>query len=85
MFVAVDRARAERLSDSLPRRTWGSDSPLLSVSLPSHPVAALTLNIVIDDQLHTVPMRSLTQVLSGHNHKAPRFVPKKDVAPDAGG
>ena len=29
------------LGDSLARRTWGSDSPLESVSLPSHPVAAL--------------------------------------------
>jgi len=41
MFVAVDRASASRLRDSLARRTWGSDSPLESVSLPSHPVAAL--------------------------------------------
>jgi len=30
------------LSDSFARRTRGSDSPLESVSLPSHPVAALT-------------------------------------------
>ena len=30
------------LGDSFARRTWGSDSPLESVSLPSHPVAALT-------------------------------------------
>jgi hypothetical protein len=32
----------QTLSDSFARRTWGSDSPLESVSLPSHPVAALS-------------------------------------------
>ena len=73
MFVAVDRARAERLSASLARRPWGSDSPLLSVSLPSHPVAALTLNIVIDQQLHTVPLRSLIPVLERESPEGTDF------------
>jgi hypothetical protein len=41
--------------------------------------------MVIDQHLHTVPMRSLTPVLTGHNRKAPLFVPKEGVAPDAGG
>jgi len=41
------------------------------------------LNIVIDQQLHTVPLRSLLPVLNGNHHKAPLFVPKEDVAPDA--
>jgi len=40
------------------------------------------MNIIIDQQLHTVPMWSLTQVLTGHNRKAPQFVPKKDVEPE---
>ena len=40
------------------------------------------LNFVIDQQLHTVPLRSLTPVLNGHNRKAPLFVPKEAVAPD---
>jgi len=40
------------------------------------------LNIVIDQQLHTIPLRSLTPVLTGHNRKAPLFVPKEVVAPD---
>ena len=40
------------------------------------------MNIVIDDRLHTVPMRSLTPLLTGQNRKAPLFVPKEDVAPD---
>jgi hypothetical protein len=44
--------------------------------------SGLAMNIVIDDQLHTVPMRSLTPVLTGHNRKAPLFVPKEDVEPD---
>jgi len=43
------------------------------------------MNIVIDTQLHTVPMRSLTPVLTGQNRKAPLFLPAEDVAPDAGG
>jgi len=47
--------------------------------------AGLTLNLVIDRQLHTVPMRSLTPVLTGQNRKAPLFVPAENVAPDAGG
>jgi len=40
------------------------------------------LNIVIDQQLHTIPLRSLTPVLTGRNRKAPLFVPKEVVAPD---
>jgi hypothetical protein len=41
------------------------------------------MNIVIEDQLHTVPMRSLTPVLTGQNRKrAPLFVPSDDVAPE---
>jgi len=44
--------------------------------------SGLAINIIIDQQLHTVPLRSLIQMLTGHNRKAPRFVPKKDVAPD---
>jgi len=47
--------------------------------------AGLTLNLVIDTQLHTVPMRSLTPVLTGHNRKAALFVPAEDVTLDAGG
>jgi len=47
--------------------------------------SGLAMNIVIDTQLHTVPMRSLTPVLTGHNRKAPLFMPKEDLVPDAGG
>ena len=47
--------------------------------------SGLAMNIVIDKQLHTVPMRSLTPVLTGHHRKAPLFVPKEDLVPDAGG
>ena len=47
--------------------------------------SGLAMNIVIDTQLHTVPMRSLTPVLTGQNRKAPLFVPAEDVAPDAVG
>ena len=47
--------------------------------------SGLAMNIVIDKQLHTVPMRSLTPVLTGHHRKAPLFVPAEDVAPDAMG
>ena len=46
--------------------------------------SGLAMNIVIDTQLHTVPMRSLTPVLTGHNRKAPLFVPVEDMAPDYG-
>ena len=47
--------------------------------------SGLALNIVIDKQLHTVPLRSLIPVLNGNHRKAPLFVPADDVAPDAGG
>jgi len=47
-------------------------------------LSGLAMNILIDDGLHMIPMRSLIQVLTGHNRKAPRFVPKKDVEPDTG-
>ncbi|MFA5415053.1 MAG: hypothetical protein WC295_06125 [Methanoregula sp.] len=40
------------------------------------------LNIGIDQQVHTIPLRLLTPVLTGHNRKAPLFVPKEAVAPD---
>jgi hypothetical protein len=35
--------------------------------------SGLALHIVIDKQLHTVPMRLLTPVLTGHHRKAPLF------------
>jgi len=44
--------------------------------------SGLALNMVIDQQLHTVPLRSLIPVLNGNHRKAPLFVPKEDVAPD---
>ena len=47
--------------------------------------SGLALNIVIDQQLHTVPLRSLIPVLNGNHRKAPLFVPAEDVAPDEGG
>ena len=43
------------------------------------------LNILIDQQLHTVPLRSLTPVISGCNRKGPLFVPAEDLAPDMQG
>ena len=44
--------------------------------------SGLALNMVIDQQLHTVPLRSFIPVLNGNHRKAPLFVPKEDVAPD---
>jgi hypothetical protein len=40
------------------------------------------LNMLIDQQLHTVPLRSLTPVITGCNRKGPLFVPVEDLAPD---
>ena len=45
-------------------------------------ISGLALNLIIDRQLHTVPMRSLIPVLNGNHRKAPLFVPADDVAPD---
>jgi hypothetical protein len=45
-------------------------------------ISGLALNIVIDKQLHTVPLRSLIPVLNGNHRKAPLFVPADDMAPD---
>ncbi len=47
--------------------------------------SGLALNLIIDTQLHTIPMRSLMPVLTGHHRKAPLFVPAEDLAPDTGG
>ncbi len=44
--------------------------------------SGLALNMVIDQQLHTVPLRSLIPVLNGNHRKAPLFVPADDVKPD---
>jgi len=44
--------------------------------------SGLALNLIIDQKLHTVPMRSLMRVITGQNRKAPLFVPAEDVAPD---
>ena len=46
--------------------------------------SGLALNIVIERQLHTIPLRSLIPVLNGNHRKAPLFVPAEDVAPDTG-
>ncbi len=43
------------------------------------------LNMLIDEQLHTVPLRSLTPVITGCNRKGPLFVPAGDLAPDRSG
>ena len=45
-------------------------------------VSGTGLTSLIDQQLHTVPMRSLTPVLTGRNRKAALFVPKEDLEPD---
>jgi len=47
--------------------------------------SGLALNLIIERQLHTVPLRSLIPVLNGNHRKAPVFVPADDVAPDTGG
>ncbi|MCX6689904.1 MAG: hypothetical protein NTZ39_09505 [Methanoregula sp.] len=44
----------------------------------------LAMNLIIDQQLHTVPMRLLIPMLNGSHRKAPLFVPAADVEPDAG-
>ena len=44
--------------------------------------SGLALNLIIDQQLHTVPMRSLMPVLTGHHRKAPLFVPAEYMEPD---
>lgn len=43
--------------------------------------SGLAMNIVIDQQLHMVPMRSLTLVLS-RNRRGPLFVPSEVMEPD---
>ncbi len=43
------------------------------------------LNMRIDEQLHTVPLRSLTPVITGCNRKGPLFIPAEDLAPDQSG
>ena len=47
--------------------------------------SGLAMNIVIDQQLHTVPMRSLTLVLSGRHKRGPLFVPSEVMKPDVEG
>ncbi len=39
------------------------------------------LNMLIDQQLHTIPLRSLTLVITGCNRKGPLFVPAGDLTP----
>jgi len=66
----------------------GVDVPVLLIDLSATvgiahlSTSGRALNIVIDQQLHTVPLRSLIPVLNGKTRKAPLFVPKEDVAPD---
>ncbi len=43
------------------------------------------LNILIDQQLYTIPLRSLTPVITGCNRKGPLFVPAGDRGPDSEG
>ena len=52
-------------------------------SRPALPVPGLAMNLIIDTQLHTVPLRSLIPVLERESpERAPLFVPAEDVAPD---
>jgi len=44
--------------------------------------SGLALNLIIDRQLHTIPMRSLMRVITGQNRKVPLFVPADDMVPD---
>ncbi|MFA5214301.1 MAG: hypothetical protein WC406_13270 [Methanoregula sp.] len=66
----------------------GDDVPVLLLDLSATvgtahlSTSGRALNIVIDQQLHTVPLRSLIPMLNGKTRKAPLFVPKEDVAPD---
>ncbi len=66
----------------------GEDVPILLFDLSATvgtahlSTSGRALNIVIDQQLHTVPLRSLIPMLNGKTRKAPLFVPKEDVAPD---
>jgi hypothetical protein len=66
----------------------GEDVPVLLLDLSATvgtahlSTSGRALNIVIDQQLHTVPLRSLIPVLNGKTRKAPLFVPKEVVAPD---
>ena len=66
---------------------WGFFCPFILdlVGFARLSQSGLAMNIVIDTRLNTVPMRSLTPVLTGYNRKAPLYVPAEDVAPDAGG
>ena len=43
------------------------------------------LNLLIDQQLHTIPLRSLTPVITSCTCKGPLFVPAEDLAPDPAG
>jgi hypothetical protein len=45
-------------------------------------ISGRALNMLIDQQLHTVPLRSLTQVITGCTRKGPLFVPAGDRGPD---
>jgi len=47
--------------------------------------SGLALNIVIDQVLHTVPMRSLTLVLGERHKRGPLFVPSEVMEPDVEG
>jgi len=48
--------------------------------------SGLALNIVIDNHLHTVPLRLHIPVFTGsHHERALLFVPADDMAPDVGG
>jgi len=44
--------------------------------------SGLAMNIFINQQLHTIPMRSLTPVLSGKNMRGPLFIPADVMEPD---
>lgn len=47
--------------------------------------SGLAMNIVINQQLYTIPMRSLSPVLTGHHRKAPLFIPADALVPDLPG
>ena len=78
------------MSESLQRALHGDTGTLFFLDLPAAAgtvrlsVSGLALNLLTQEHLYTVPIRSLEPVLSGQRRKAPLFVPAGEVAPEGG-
>ena len=83
-FLIIDEDLALALTGEIGKVRLYSDPPA-EVGSARLSTSGLALNIIIDQQLHTIPLKVLTPVITGNRRKAPLFIPADALVPDQPG